>query len=314
MSDVNLTVKEKQIYLYDYYEKLRNNLNRIKQLQLFSIDKYAVDYMGNQWFLYKPKWTNFTETDNSLQIYNFITGRPGRDDVDLKLIKSSENMVSNFKTTPGELWVRLKNFPMAYPINYNITTKVNQTIWYKALAGDVYKFDIFENFGYILYKSKNQYSIMVFTIEAEYDDQIYLLNNSTNYKDILDYDIYYDYDTKEEAEEITTINRRILITPLRTFNFPTSNVIIDVISHSGAFYVFYYDYNDLVANQTINITKIDQEKSALLEKTISPTSTVTLPQYTVVNTNVLQSLADGNWTVSVSADNVNIAYESVPLD
>ena len=310
----NLTPKAKQIYLYDYYEKLRNNLNRIKQLQLFSIDKYTVDYTGNQWFLYKPKWNRFKTTNNSQQIYNFTTNKPGREEVDLKSIKASEDLITNFKTTPGELWVRLKNFPMAYPISYNAVAKINQTIWYKALAGEIYKFDIFENFGYILYKANNQYSIMVFNVESDYDDQIYILNSSTRYTEVLDHDVYYNYDTGETAGEVTTINRRILITPLKTFNFPTSDTIIDVISHSGAFYVFYYDYNDLVTSQTISITKIDQTKSALLEKTITPTSTVTLPQYTVINTNVCQSLADGNWTISVSADNVNIAYESVPLD
>ncbi len=309
----DLTPKAKQIYLYDYYEKLRNNLNRIKQLQLFAIDKYSVDYAGNQWFLYKPKWNLFTKTDNSQVIYNF-PDPPAPEDISLNEIKESENVVSDFKNTPGELWVRLKNLPFAYPISYNILTKVNQTLWYKVLSGEIYKFDIFENFGYILYKAKNQYSIIVFTIENAYDDQIYLFNESTNYKEILDWDVWHDSDHPDGLDEVTSINRRIIITPIKSFTFSTSEVLIDIISHSGAFYVLYYDRNELVANQTINIAKIDQTRTGLVEKAISPTSTVTLPQYVIGSTNVCRSLADGNWTVSVSADNVNIAYESIPLD
>ena len=51
-----------QIFLYDFYFNLYDNLERIKQLQLFSIQDFSEDALENQWFLYKPKYKDFPKT------------------------------------------------------------------------------------------------------------------------------------------------------------------------------------------------------------------------------------------------------------
>lgn len=295
-----------KIYLYDYYVKLRNSLNRIKQLQLFTIDDYSVDYNGNQWFLYKPKYEGFLKTEESLNIYNVDNDENYFDDIDLNEIKKTKQ-ITDFKKTSGELWVRLKNFPFAFPISLNTSCVIKQQLWKQMLNGEIIKFNVFENFGFILYKHNTVNYITFFTIEQQYKRNEVVLS-----KDILDKDIL-DLSTDEYGNTgtVLAIDKTILINPLKTFKFNYNDTFIDCVSYNGNYYVFYHD-DKIVQSNSIKVTKVDSSEGLSIRSNIAQTMTVNLPKYNIRGTNICTPTADTNWSISISADNINIAYESVP--
>lgn len=314
--NLNNFTEEFAIFLYDYYVRLRSSLNRIKQLQLFSIWKYSVDYVGNQWFLYKPKYpTVFPKTDENANIY---CSENKKDDIDLDLIKSNPE-TTDLKTTAGELWVRLRNFPFAYPVELNTTSIIKTQLWNQVLASEIYNFDIFDNFGYVYYLYSGSKYITFFTIEDTYRKEPYLFTDEMNFKSIIDESlIYYKVTNKNgvvetrERESIESINKRILINPLKTYKFKSTETFIDCVSSSGLFYVFYYDKN-ITSNNVIYLTEVDSSEAKILNSNIARTSTINLPKYDFNGINLCKPVADGNWSISVSADNINVAYESVPM-
>ena len=148
-----MTAIEEQLFNNDYYVKLHNNLNRIKQLQLFTIDQYYVDFIGNQWFLYKPRYENFLKTDDS--------------EVDFENIKNGIEIKNN-KNNYGEIWLRLKNYPFAYPLIYNTKCRIKDRLWRNLLNGEILKINIYENLGCIYYYESGLYNLLLFKIEQEY--------------------------------------------------------------------------------------------------------------------------------------------------
>lgn len=299
---------EFSLFLYDYYIKLRNSLNQIKQLQLFSISHYSVDYLGNQWFLYKPKYPNaFPATDVSRNIY---LAKEREDDIDLKKIKEENSEVTDNKTVEGELWVRLKNFPMAYPVVMNTTATIKINLWNQVLSSKIISFDIIDNFGYVYFSQNGSNYITFFTIEPEYKIDLYRFNTDNNYESILDQSIIYD-ELGNRLESVDSLNKRILITPLKTYRLKVTETLIDVISYNGEFFVFYYDDKLNDTNQ-IKLTRVDSKEAKIIQSDITATSIITLPEYDFKGTNLCEPVANGNWSISVSADNVNIAYEAIP--
>lgn len=295
-----------RIYLYDYYVKLRNSLNRIKQLQLFTIDDYSVDYNGNQWFLYKPKYEWFLKTEESLNVYNVDNDENFFDDIDLNEIKKTKQ-ITNYKKTFGELWVRLKNFPFAFPIALNTSCIIKQQLWKQMLEGEIIKFNVFENFGFILYQHNTVNYITFFTIEQQYKRNEVVLN-----KDILDKDIIdLATDKYGNVGTVLAIDKTILINPLKTFKFNYTDTFIDCISYNGNYYVFYHD-DKIVQTNSIKVSKVDSTEGLSVRSNIAQTMTVNLPKYDIRGTNICTPTEDTNWAISISADNINIAYESIP--
>lgn len=297
---------EFSFFLYDYYVKLRNSLNQIKQLQLFSISHYSVDYLGNQWFLYKPKYPNvFPATDASRNIY---LAKDKEDGVDLKKIKEENSEITDNKTLEGELWVRLKNFPMAYPVVMNTIATIKINLWNQVLSSKILSFDIIDNFGYVYFSHDGSNYIAFFVIESEYKTDLYRFNANNNYEDILDPGVFYDEDGNK-LESVDSLNKRILITPLKTYRLKITETLIDVISYNGEFFVFYYD-DKLADTNQIKLTRVDSKEAKIIQSDITATSIITLPEYDFKGTNLCEPIANGNWSISVSADNVNIAYEA----
>jgi hypothetical protein len=173
-----------RIFLYDFYFNLYDNLERIKQLQLFSIQDFSEDALENQWFLYKPKYKDFPKT-LSLKTYKDILEFKGEevpedlDEEDLKNLdldifqtienyKSGETIVST-KYTPGELWVRLHNFPFAYPLLYVSQCANNPSVWDEISESEVYKIAINMDYGIIYYNYNGKHRIVTFTIQMTYN-------------------------------------------------------------------------------------------------------------------------------------------------
>lgn len=302
----SLNSDDYRIYLYDYYVKLRNSLNRIKQLQLFTIDDYSVDYLGNQWFLYKPKYEGFTKTNEAVALYN-IDGKDNYfDEIELDEIKRS-NKITNFKKQPGELWVRMKNFPFAFPVSFNTSCVIKQQLWKQMLGGEIIKFNIFENFGFVLYNHNSVNYITFFTVESEYKRNEVVLNN-----DILDQDVI-DKVTDEYGNigRVVALDKTILINPLKTYKFNYNETFIDCISYNGDYFVFYHD-DKIVQTNSIKVAKVNSSEGTVIRSNISHTMIVNLPKYNIKGSNICSPTADTNWAISISADNINIAYESIP--
>lgn len=291
-----------QIFLYENYVKLYNNLNRIKQLQLFTIDSYYVDFIGNQWFLYKPKYKSFNNTTESYKIYN-CDGMSN--DINLDDVKSSEKY-EEFDDVSGEIWLRLNNFPFAYPMEVNTKCIIKTQLWKPVLNGKIYKFNIFENFGYIYYNLNNTNYIMFFLIEETYQKDLHYFDEEAK-TTVLDNFINEDYLNKE----VPSINKRILIDPLKSFRFKTTETLIDVVPYNGKFYVLYHD-KTLAETNSIKLTSVDSSDSGIITNIVE-TSTINLPKYDINGNNVCMPNSKTRWSVSMSADNINIAYESIPL-
>lgn len=295
--------EEFKIFMYENYVKLYNNLNRIKQLQLFTIDSYHVDYIGNQWFLYKPKYESFMETNNECNIYEF----PGQlNDINLKEIKSS-TPIKEFENVPGELWVRLNNFPFAYPIEMNVKCTLKMNLWRSVLTGKIYKFNIFENFGYIYYNNNVTNEIHFFMIEDQFQKDSYFIKKAeANFieKAIID--------TYEAEESISMINKRVFVNPLKTLKFKTNETLIDIIPYGGKYFVFYHDEN-LVTTNAVKVSVVDTTSTGIKEN-IKQNITVNLPRYDINGNNVCSPNHNTKWVISMSADNINIAYEAIPTN
>lgn len=296
---------EYKLFLYDYYVKLRNSLNRIKQLQLFTINEYSVDYLGNQWFLYKPKYEGFLKTTNSYNIYNVDGENNYFDDIDVNDIKQTAQ-INNLKMHAGELWVRLRNFPFAFPVSFNTSCIIKQQLWRQMLDGEIIKFNVFENFGYILYKHNTVMYITFFTIAQDFRKTEVQLDNNIIDKDIIDMTI----DEYGKTKPVLALDKTILINPLKTFKFNYNETFIDCVSYSGNYFVFYHDDKILKTN-SINVTKVDSSEGSIIRSNIAKTMTVNLPTYNINNKNICMPTENTNWAISISADNINIAYESV---
>lgn len=302
----SLNSDDYRIYLYDYYVKLRNSLNRIKQLQLFTIDNYSVDHMGNQWFLYKPKYNGFKKTNEDIKLYNIDNVDNYFDEIDLDQIKQTQK-IEDFKNIAGEMWVRMKNFPFAFPISFNTSCILKQQLWKQVLESEIIKFNVFENFGFILYKNNYVYYITFFTIESEYKRTEETLDN-----EILDKDITDKVTVNNTVGSVIALNKTILINPLKTYKFNYNETFIDCIYYNGNYFVFYHD-DKIIKTNSIKVTKVDSTEGASIRSSISHTMTVNLPKYDINNGNICSPLQNSNWAISISADNINIAYESVPL-
>lgn len=303
-----------QIYLYDVFHRLYSNLNRIKQLQLFTIRNYCVDFMGNQWFLYKPKFSNsLQETNNEIQCRNSWNLSEGvRDDIDFnEEIKNGEK-IKDYRNIVGEIWVRLRGFPYAYPLTFTTKSIVNLTLWNYITLGSVYKMDVNDDFGYIFYKYSNSFFIHFFKIDSEFYKSEYLFNSSNNYENVLNSDLLYDEDGKK-LDSVRAIEKSILITPLKTFKFSNDETFIDAIWYSGKYYVFYHD-SDYIASNSIYLKSVDSSGSPILISQIKPTSSIHLPKYNIGGNNVCAPTEEPNWRISVSSDNINVSYESIRID
>ena len=105
-----------------HYQLIANQLSTYKDL-IFSIVnnnaplgvdiyKYTKDYLGNAYILYKEyNYGNYTK---SLAVDNVITGFNTHDATGL----SSDNRdlyYNQLRNTTGEIWIRLKNHPIAFP-------------------------------------------------------------------------------------------------------------------------------------------------------------------------------------------------------
>lgn len=296
---------EYKIYLYDYYVKLRNALNRIKQLQLFTIYDYSVDFLGNQWFLYKPKYETFLKTDNSYSIYN-VDDDNYFDSINLKEIKESAK-ITDFKNQRGELWVRLKNFPFVFPVSFNTTCLIKQQLWKQMLEGEIIRFGLFENFGFILYNHNSVNYITFFNVEQEYRKNEVVLDKTILDSDIID----MAKDDRGNPISVKAIDKTIVINPLKTFKFNNNETFIDCISYNGEYFVFYHD-DKIVQTNSIKIAKVDSSEGTVIRSTIAQTMSVNLPKYNIRDVNICSPTENTNWAISISADNINIAYESVP--
>ena len=242
----------------------------------------------------------------SLNVYNVDNDENYFDDIDLNEIKKTKR-ITDFKKTSGELWVRLKNFPFAFPIALNTSCIIKQQLWKQMLEGEIIKFNVFENFGFILYQHNTVNYITFFTIEQQYKRNEVVLS-----KDILDKDIInLATDEYGNVGTVLAIDKTILINPLKTFKFNYTDTFIDCISYNGNYYVFYHD-DKIVQSNSIKVTKVDSSEGLSIRSNIAQTMTVNLPKYNIRGTNICTPTADTNWTISISADNINIAYESVP--
>ena len=97
---------------------------------------------------------------------------------------------------------------------------------------------------------------------------------------------------------------------VKTFKFNDDEIFIDCVHSNGSFYVFYYD-SEINSNNSIKMTKVDNIEYKTISDNITHTSIINLPNYKINEKNICSPNFNPNWAISVSSDNINIAYESI---
>lgn len=310
------TVMEKdsdafKTFIYDCYFNLYENLNRIKQLQLFSIENFSEDSLGNQWFVYKPKFKSFTKTDNSLNLYN-VYDNDKIDDVNLAEIKASDP-VTNPKNVDGELWIRLKNFPFAYPVQY-VTSSLNNT-WTDINDNvSIRKAEITGDFGYVCFYSRNTYHIIYFKIDNDYNRDNFIFSNDNQTLSRLDKPLTFAVidGVNQKLKEVPTIKKTIPIVVLAKYSFKDEGqFFIDSVYYNSQYYLFFGNNKTISENQ-IYLKRIPFEEQIQYDNILKEDAIIELPEQNFGNVNICTPNANANWSVSMSANDINIAYEAAP--
>lgn len=333
---VNLTLKEKmwadidveplsetfQIFIYDIYFRLYENIERIKQLQFFSIQDFSEDINDNQWFTYKPKYDLCPYTTNNLEEF-LENANVSADNITDLFIKTDEILtnavkLTDTKQTPGELWVRLKNFPFAFPLFYN-TSSNNINIWNKVInSNQIIKHNIYEDFGYIIYNIQNGIdniitNVVFFKINYLYAKDEFIFTDSyfNRIDDELKAEIKNnDKNSEDILESLKTIRKTISVDILVNYQIPTNTKIIDIINYNSDYYLIYAD-NMLLQDNALKVKRIKRGLEPLDNVILNDyDSSIKLPEQTLGQTaNILQAGLNTNWAISLSDKGINIAYE-----
>ena len=112
-SNLHLTDKNIEYIRYQlscYHDNLLSIVLANSDIDKYDIYKYSKDYLGNHYILYKNYNTSLTAEGGPTLNKNTFTFN---DDV----TKREENFV-NMQNTCGELWIRLKDHPIAFPALY----------------------------------------------------------------------------------------------------------------------------------------------------------------------------------------------------
>lgn len=236
--------------LYDIGLKLSENLENIKELRDYQIVKFGLDSNNNQWFLYKPR--------------------------------DSENIT----TAGGQLWVRMNNFPFAYPVSYNTRSAndewQNNNELNNTRASQVIDFDINNNFGII---RTSNYIITFDTDGYILDDESIEVVLSTTTKKIARYN------------KLINVNTRSI------YKMNNNQRIIGYVFLNNKYYVFYFNSG---SGNILNYKIIENEEIVQYNYEISSDGTVILPQNNSIS---LYSDMSGVVNVFKSQNNVNIVME-----
>lgn len=234
--------------IYDVNTKLPQNLNYIHDIKNYQIYKFGIDSLNNQWFLYKPR------------------------DAD------------NVTTNPGQLWVRLTNFPYAYPVLVN-STSVSE-IWTQNTnlttgTNNIINFDINNNIGII----QTEKQIICFC-PIEYINEDHTVRPVTALSNV----IY-----------LTQFNKLINIEINCVYNFNESQKILGYIFSNNMYTVFFSEPGN---NKQINYKRISSEPEVQYNYEITSDGSILLPN--AINT---YSNMDGVFNIFTNNTDINIVME-----
>lgn len=313
-----------QIFLYDFYFNLYDNLERIKQLQLFSIQDFSEDALENQWFLYKPKYKDFPKTLSLKTGEDILTFKgeeiPDKDtdknayeealkhlDIfqTIENYKSGETIVST-KYTPGELWVRLHNFPFAYPLLYVSQCANNPSVWDEISESEVYKIAINMDYGIIYYNYNGKHRIVTFTIQMTYNKVPFKFSQVDN-PELFD---RLDKELTANETEVNAIEKCISVNIIGEYEFKDQK-FIDFVFYNSAYYIFFTESTE---TNKFYATRAEPEISTFGMSNLTKDLTINVPvkKYETVD-NIFAFIENPNWSVSVSDNTINIAYETKPF-
>lgn len=234
--------------LYDVNNKLPKYIDLINELKNYQIYKFSIDSLGNQWFLYKPR--------------------------------NSDNITTSY----GQLWVRLKNFPYAYPVIAN-TKSNNANVWenyelFKEDTNNIINFDINNNIGIVQFNKR----VICFS-PTSYNNDIDVINLEGN-----------------ALLNITIINKLIGIDINCVYDFSDYQKMLGYIFNNNKYTIFYSELGD---NQ-IRYKQLSNEPIVQYNYELnSNDGVVKLPDAIKPYPNM-----DGVFNIFTDENNVNIIFET----
>ena len=170
-----------------------------------------------------------------------------------KIGKETENITDKlpFEIPENWEWIRLKNFPFAYPVQY-VTSSLNNT-WTDINDNvSIRKAEITGDFGYVCFYSGNTYHIVYFKINNDYNRDNFIFSNDNQTLSRLDKPLTFAVidGVNQKLKEVPTIKKTIPIVVLAKYSFKDEGqFFIDSVYYNSQYYLFFGNNKTISENQ-----------------------------------------------------------------